>query len=264
MKRFLERLMRFKWNRLTPVVIILMGYSSCAICGGSTDLHGKNVCTPFSLKSVVTLPNNPVTVTWNPAEAGYIDQYRIEITNSKSQLLGEAITDGSTTSAVITLDSALLSQTMATDKAFGIEGFGALSNGYGVGDCEFDSSISLGTKAHDKSAPHGSTSTSTPIPTVPASTGGSSCTFSVQNFSASSNSIKSGGSSTLSWSVSGIQTVSVNGQGVTGQGSMTVSPTSTTTYSLVMNCGGQTQSRSVTVTVTTNAPTATATLPPLK
>jgi TolB protein len=90
------------------------------------------------------------------------------------------------------------------------------------------------------------------------------CSFNFQDFTASPGTIQAGASSVLKWDVDGVQTVFINGQGVTGHGSMTVSPKATTTYTLTLNCGGQTQAHSVTVTVVSPSvatPTATVVVP---
>jgi hypothetical protein len=95
----------------------------------------------------------------------------------------------------------------------------------------------------------------TPPPTripSPTSSPTSFCTFNVQRFSASPNPVAAGQSTTISWDVDGIQTLYINGRGVTGHSSMTVTLNQTTTYTLLMNCGGQQQTRKLTVTVTTS------------
>src|SRR5437763_1879118 len=67
-------------------------------------------------------------------------------------------------------------------------------------------------------------------------------------------SIQSGQSSTLQWSSSNATTVTLNGSAVSASGSRMVSPTATTTYTLVAsNSTGSVQS-AVTVTVTAPAP----------
>lgn len=73
-------------------------------------------------------------------------------------------------------------------------------------------------------------------------------------FSASPTSITSGGSSTLSWSTTYANSVSISGVGAVSpvaSGSVVVSPTSTTTYTLTATGDGGSVSKDVTVTVTT-------------
>ncbi|MBM3862709.1 MAG: hypothetical protein FJ385_01975, partial [Verrucomicrobia bacterium] len=70
-------------------------------------------------------------------------------------------------------------------------------------------------------------------------------------FSASSLAIDTGGSSTLTWDATGASSVSIdNGVGsVAASGSTTVSPATTTTYTLTAEFGGITKTSIVTVTV---------------
>ncbi len=70
------------------------------------------------------------------------------------------------------------------------------------------------------------------------------------NFSAASTSLTAGSCTTISWDVGYIQAVYFNGQGVVGQESRQVCPTSTTTYTLdvTMNDGSNTH-REITITV---------------
>jgi hypothetical protein len=79
---------------------------------------------------------------------------------------------------------------------------------------------------------------------------------SITSFTASPTTIDAGGSSTLSWSVTGAASLSIdNGVGdVTGSSSVTVSPAATTTYTLTAtNAANASMTASATVTV--NAPT---------
>jgi copper(I)-binding protein len=76
----------------------------------------------------------------------------------------------------------------------------------------------------------------------------------IQSFTANPSTIQAGESSTLSWSVSGATSLTLNPGNidVTGQTSRVVSPESTTTYTLVAtNANGSTQ-QSTTVNVTTD------------
>ena len=71
------------------------------------------------------------------------------------------------------------------------------------------------------------------------------------NFWVDNGTINAGQCTTLHWDVQNVREVYLNDQGVPGQGSQQVCPTSTTTYTLrvVRNDGGQ-ETRQVTVTVT--------------
>ena len=71
----------------------------------------------------------------------------------------------------------------------------------------------------------------------------------VRTMSATPANIAVGGHATLNWSTEGATSVEINGANVGLNGSMTVSPTATTTYTLVARSPGATATREVTVTV---------------
>jgi hypothetical protein len=73
----------------------------------------------------------------------------------------------------------------------------------------------------------------------------------ISSFSASPATITAGNSTVLTWSVSNASSVWIdNGIGLVGtSGSITVSPGSTTTYTLTVNGCGGTSAKVVTVTV---------------
>ncbi|MCL4849900.1 MAG: hypothetical protein KJZ78_00780, partial [Bryobacteraceae bacterium] len=78
----------------------------------------------------------------------------------------------------------------------------------------------------------------------------------ISSFTASPTSISSGGSSTLSWSVSGATSLSIN-QGVgtvTGTTSKSVKPTATTTYTLTATNAAGSVTKTASVTVSAAAP----------
>ena len=82
------------------------------------------------------------------------------------------------------------------------------------------------------------------------------------SFSANPNTITQGGSTTLAWQVNGADAISISGVGaVVANGTVSVSPTTTTTYLLTATKGGTVSTASVTVQVnplTGVAPTITA------
>ncbi len=84
----------------------------------------------------------------------------------------------------------------------------------------------------------------------------------ISSFNASA--INSGGSATLSWgSVSNADSVEISGiGGVATPGSRNVSPSVTTTYTLVAHCGSNTETRQATVNVATPTVTRTRTRTP--
>ncbi|GEM_PF-2345865 len=92
-----------------------------------------------------------------------------------------------------------------------------------------------------------------PSPTPTQATPGANCTFTVQRFAADQNPApydpKSRGQfcTTMRWDVEGVETVFFNGQGVIGHGSQFVCIQKPTTYTLTMNCGGQSKSVSYTL-----------------
>ncbi len=92
-----------------------------------------------------------------------------------------------------------------------------------------------------------------PSPTPTQATTGANCTFTVQRFAADQNPApydpKSRGQfcTTMRWDVEGVETVFFNGQGVIGHGSQFVCIQKPTTYTLTMNCGGQSKSVSYTL-----------------
>lgn len=122
----------------------------------------------------------------------------------------------------------------------------------------FDSSSQLfeAVTASAKSLSLGTTTLniSDPLPSAPT----------IGGFSASNASIKKGESTTLSWSVSGATSVSIN-QGVgsvSASGSKSVSPTQSTTYTLTATNAGGTNTSTVVVQVTEPDPIPTPTPAP--
>src|SRR5438874_849283 len=78
-------------------------------------------------------------------------------------------------------------------------------------------------------------------------------------FTASPNSVSPNGSATLMWNITGAVTATIDGKGNIGEtGSMTVNPTSTTTYTLRAEGPGGNSQATATVTVAGNAFTFTA------
>jgi hypothetical protein len=76
----------------------------------------------------------------------------------------------------------------------------------------------------------------------------------VSSFSANLQTIKQGDSTTLSWSTTDAQSVTLDGTGVSPSGSKQVSPTKTTTYNLAASGASGTANSSITVTVTVAKP----------
>jgi hypothetical protein len=92
--------------------------------------------------------------------------------------------------------------------------------------------------------------------TIPCQMPQSACTFTVESFAADKNPVQlavnvSGAPScsptTLRWSVSGVESVALNGRTVAKTGSLNVCINKTTTYTLTMACGGQTRNQSYTL-----------------
>jgi hypothetical protein len=97
------------------------------------------------------------------------------------------------------------------------------------------------------------TPTRTFTPTAPPPVRGCSGTPNISSFSASPSSIIAGQSATLNWgAVTNADSVEIGPDigGVATPGSMSVSPGSTTTYTLLARCGSNTVTRQATVTVT--------------
>jgi hypothetical protein len=86
---------------------------------------------------------------------------------------------------------------------------------------------------------------------------GLACTFTVQRFSADQNPVtlpvgttaKLPACTVMRWDVEGTESVYFNGKGVVGHASERVCIFQTTTYTLTMNCGGQSKTLSYTLTV---------------
>lgn len=78
----------------------------------------------------------------------------------------------------------------------------------------------------------------------------------IQYFNAEPPALTAGHETVLSWRTTMATSVTINGDPVSAGGSLTVSPASTTTYTLVASDGGQSVSESVTVTV--SAPVLTS------
>lgn len=84
----------------------------------------------------------------------------------------------------------------------------------------------------------------------------------IASFAAAPTNIQSGGQATLSWSVTGAETVTIDNGigGVLNTAARTVAPTQTTTYTLTASASGCSTSAKVTVTVTSTPSTATPTI----
>ncbi|MBI5301091.1 MAG: hypothetical protein HY868_03065 [Chloroflexi bacterium] len=96
------------------------------------------------------------------------------------------------------------------------------------------------------------TSTRTRTPTIVPPASGCSGAPNIASFSASPSTITAGNSTTLSWgAVTNADSVSIEPGigGVSAPGSRSVSPATTTTYTLTARCGSNTQTRQTTVTV---------------
>ncbi len=102
------------------------------------------------------------------------------------------------------------------------------------------------------------TSPGAPPPPPPPAPSGCTGTPSIASFTATSTSITAGSSTTLQWgAVTGADSVDID-QGIGGvaaPGNTTVSPGSTTTYTMTAHCGSNVATKQVTITVT-GAPAA--------
>jgi hypothetical protein len=95
-----------------------------------------------------------------------------------------------------------------------------------------------------------------PTPTQPVAR---TCTFTLQRFAADANpapfdQARNAYCTTLRWDVEGVESVYLNGQGVVGHGSRAVCIRQTTSYTLTLNCGGQSKSFSYTLRPAGSAP----------
>ncbi len=112
------------------------------------------------------------------------------------------------------------------------------------GGTVFGTTVSVNINVLNPSAPPGQTN--------PPSSGDCSGTPTIDSFSASPGSISAGGTATLNWgAVNGADSVDID-QGIGGvaaPGSATVSPGSTTTYTMTAHCGSNSATRQTTVTV---------------
>jgi hypothetical protein len=117
--------------------------------------------------------------------------------------------------------------------------------------------VSVGEVGKTPSAPTNTpsvppTNTPPPPPTSPPPPPGCSGTPNIASFTASPDTITAGGSSTLSWgAVTNADSAEIDQSigGVATPGSTSVSPASTTTYTLTARCGSNTKIAQVTVTV---------------
>jgi hypothetical protein len=130
-----------------------------------------------------------------------------------------------------------------------------------------DTSVPVGTNAASFTTPSLTETTSywVRVTSAGGSVDSSTATVTVQttvppafiaSFTASPSTINAGGSSTLSWSVTGVVSLSINnGVGdVTGSSSVSVSPAATTTYTLTATNAAD-ASVTASATITVNAPT---------
>ncbi len=120
-----------------------------------------------------------------------------------------------------------------------------------AGGTTFGDAVTVNINVIDNSQPPSNPPPSNPPPSNPST----SCSGSpsIESFSASPSSITAGGSSTLNWgAVTNADSVEID-QGIGGvatPGNTSVSPGSTTTYTMTAHCGSTTATRQATVTVT--------------
>jgi hypothetical protein len=102
--------------------------------------------------------------------------------------------------------------------------------------------------------PDGGTATATVTVTNNTGGGGTTNACSINNFTASPNSITSGGSSSLNWNTTNCNYVNITsvGNSLAADGSQTVYPANTTTYTLTAYPGGTTATTTVTVNTVSN------------
>jgi hypothetical protein len=155
-----------------------------------------------------------------------------------------------------------LTWTASTDNV-GVIGYNILRNGTQVGTSPTasysDTGLSGSTAySYTVEALDAASNVSSPSSSVSITTPAQPAAPSVSSFGASSATITSGQSTTLSWSVSGspVPTLSISGVGTVTGTSVSVSPTATTTYTLTAtnSAGSATKQVTVTVTAATVAP----------
>ncbi len=74
----------------------------------------------------------------------------------------------------------------------------------------------------------------------------------IESFSADKTTLKAGESAILSWKTTGAATVTLNGEAVSATGTQTVTPATTTTYTLLAENQGQQAKQELTLTVASN------------
>jgi hypothetical protein len=97
------------------------------------------------------------------------------------------------------------------------------------------------------------------ISVTPNQPTGRTCTFTLQRFAADANpapfdQARNAYCTTMRWDVEGVESVFFNGQGVVGHGSRSVCIRQSTTYTLMLNCGGQSKSFNYTLRPAGSAP----------
>jgi OmpA family/PKD domain len=212
---------------------------------------GVTLATPTAVKTTFT------------GVTGQTYVFKLTVTDSGglSSSATTRVTVGSTTSALIVRFDATPSNITAGQSSqltWLVQGATSVSISNGVGNVATTGSTTVtpaATTTYTLTAvgPSGNVTATTTVTVGPGGTGAGNPQ--IIRFEASPLSIQPGQQSTLSWTTTGATTVSISGVGaVTLNGSTTVSPAQTTTYTLsAISSDGKTVTAPVTITVSTGA-----------
>ena len=133
MLQLLAVLRRIHWNKLVPMLPLAIGFAACDLCGYGTRPDGTDRCATFALVSYQGMPYGPVTIKWKPTDS--VGSYTVGVYNATVGWLGFTRVSWTESSAVVTLDAALVKKVMDADRRFeivGMAGFNAPAGG-----CQF-------------------------------------------------------------------------------------------------------------------------------
>ncbi len=208
----------------------------------------------------VTLATPTATKTTFTAVNGQSYVFKLTVTDSfgSSSSATTRVTAGSSQAALVVRFDATPSSIAAGQSStltWVVQGATSVSISNGVGNVATTGSTTVtptATTTYTLTAV-GATGNVTATATVTVGTGGGAGTAQILRFEGSPLSIQPGQQSTLSWTTTGATQVSISGVGaVTLNGSTTVSPATTTTYTLsATSSDGKTVTAPITITVAT-------------
>lgn len=195
-----------------------------------TITHGSSVTPVSPVSSVAATPPTTTTYTLTATNAAG------SVTKTVQVVVGGGVPPGLPVISFFTASPGSITLGASSTLSWDVSGATTVSINQGVGAVPPSTSILVSpaaTTTYTLTATNASGTVTQPVQVV-VSGGAPPSVPVINSFTASPGSITLGASSTLSWSVSGATTVSINQGvgGVTPSGSILVSPGATTTYTL--------------------------------